>query len=58
MFFDRFLSEIYRNIHVFLLLPLAESDVSDASTNDSTPGWNVNDVNPTLKLYSPMFYAI
>lgn len=46
MFFHRFLSEIYRNIHVFLLLPLPMSDVSDTAANDSTHGWNVNHFNP------------
>lgn len=43
----RFLSEIYRNIHVFLLLPLAISDVSDTTPNHSAHGWNVNNINPS-----------
>lgn len=44
--YHRFLSEIYRNIHVFLLLPLAMSDVSDTTPNHSAHGWNVNNINP------------
>lgn len=41
LFLRRFLSQIHRNIHVFLLLPLNMSENS-SNANNETHGLNVN----------------
>ncbi|XP_045902961.1 dynein heavy chain domain-containing protein 1 isoform X2 [Micropterus dolomieu] len=38
--FDKYLSQIHRNVHVFLLLPFAVIDSSEIPANNKTHGWN------------------
>ncbi|XP_031144859.1 dynein heavy chain domain-containing protein 1 [Sander lucioperca] len=38
--FEKYLSHIHRNVHVFLLLPFAITDSSELPANNRTHGWN------------------
>ncbi|XP_067441454.1 dynein heavy chain domain-containing protein 1 isoform X1 [Thunnus thynnus] len=39
--FEKYLSRIHRNVHVFLLMPFTISDSSEIPANNRSPGWNV-----------------
>nr|XP_046228919.1 dynein heavy chain domain-containing protein 1 [Scatophagus argus] len=46
--FDKFLSQIHRNVHVFLLLPFTVSDSSEVADTNTACGWNAQ-LNKALR---------
>ncbi|XP_036951826.1 dynein heavy chain domain-containing protein 1-like isoform X4 [Acanthopagrus latus] len=56
--FEKYLSQVHRNVHVFMLLPLTVSDCSEIPPNKTTHGWNAQlikalSVSCCVEVYQP-----